>query len=307
MKRVLTAVVLIPLVLLILFRAPAWLFIAFILLIALISTGEYLTLTQGHGLVPFRRLTFLAVATYLLSSSTHTLLREYGSAIGEESWIRLQAVGLLSITFPLWFLIRGLRRSELRTVLPGAAASAFALFYICLPFYSILSIRSITSLGPTLLFYLLVIVWAGDIAAYYVGRLVGRRKLAPRISPNKSWEGATASLVTSAALGGAILSKLLVVHFLFISIGLSPEKPDSWVGKAAEQSIPLWLGVLLSAGINIAAQLGDLVESMLKRGAALKDSGNLLPGHGGMLDRIDALLFAAPVLWYYATFGLIPF
>src|SRR5262249_42784887 len=138
-------------------------------------------------------------------------------------------------------------------------------------------------------------VWAGDIAAYYVGRGFGKHKLAPVVSPNKSWEGAIASVIGSIALTA------LVFHFQRQINGLLREEYwlfpyPSW-GRQ-----PSWVQiVLLGILTNVAAQFGDLFESALKRGAGVKDSGTLLPGHGGVLDRIDALLFAIPVVWYYAN------
>ena len=149
--------------------------------------------------------------------------------------------------------------------------------------------------------YLLLIVWAGDIFAYFVGKSVGRHLMSPRISPKKTWEGAFASLAASLIIGallfnysGQISSALLNAHLI--------DKKD---GLFALQKPLLWPTLLLSAVLNIAAQLGDLVESLIKRGAGVKDSGSLLPGHGGMLDRIDALLFAAPILWYYAAWRVL--
>ena len=138
--------------------------------------------------------------------------------------------------------------------------------------------------------YLLLIVWAGDIFAYFVGKSLGRHLMSPRVSPKKTWEGALASLLASLVVGMLmynyalpISSALLQAHFI---------QPKD--GFFALQKPPLWPAFLLSAGINIAAQLGDLVESLIKRGADVKDSGAILPGARGMLDRIDALLFAAP-------------
>jgi phosphatidate cytidylyltransferase len=119
---------------------------------------------------------------------------------------------------------------------------------------------------------LFVVIWAGDICAYLVGRSVGRIPLFPRISPRKTWEGSL------AGLGGSLLASWAFAHWFW--------KPDN-----------MKIVILLAAWIAVAGQVGDLVESAIKRGAHQKDSGALLPGHGGFLDRIDSLLFAAPALW----------
>jgi phosphatidate cytidylyltransferase len=129
-----------------------------------------------------------------------------------------------------------------------------------------------------------------------VGRSIGRHKFSPRISPKKTWEGAIASVV-GAVIVVAIFSyyafpiqqALIRVHLL----------SASGVTRA-----PLWIVCLIGALLNVAAQLGDLFESLIKRGAGVKDSGTILPGHGGILDRIDALLFAAPVAFVlFVVFG----
>ena len=122
--------------------------------------------------------------------------------------------------------------------------------------------------------YGLMLNWVGDIGAYYIGRRFGIHKLAPRVSPKKSWEGSIASLVTSILLGGLYLHQFL-------------------------PSVPWWQGVALTTVANVAGQFGDLAESAMKRGAHVKDSGGLLPGHGGFLDRVDSTLFALPVIYAY--------
>ncbi len=157
--------------------------------------------------------------------------------------------------------------------------------------------------GALYLLFLMLLVWCGDISAYYVGRAMGKHKLAPRISPGKTWEGAAGSVLGAVALG------LLLFHFIgpiangFRGIHLlqSPVVGDEV--KPSFALAPVWLVVSFAVCVNVAAQLGDLVESALKRGAGVKDSGTLLPGHGGVLDRIDALLFALPVglIFYVAA------
>jgi phosphatidate cytidylyltransferase len=138
--------------------------------------------------------------------------------------------------------------------------------------------------GPSLLLFLVLVVWSGDIAALYIGRAFGRWKLAPTLSPNKTWEGSFASVA------GSVLITILLIYVSRVLAGHEIETL-SYAGNRG-----VWIG--LAVLVNVAAQIGDLVESAIKRGAGVKDSGHLLPGHGGMLDRIDALLLAAPVLWY---------
>ena len=129
--------------------------------------------------------------------------------------------------------------------------------------------------GRLLILFTLVSVYFGDILAFYFGRTWGKRKLAPRLSPAKTVEGGLGAVVGSAA--GAVLFK-----FLFLP------------------QIPLVHALILGAATGVVGQLGDLWESLLKRSAQVKDSGALIPGHGGLLDRIDSVLFAAPLVYYYA-------
>jgi phosphatidate cytidylyltransferase len=151
--------------------------------------------------------------------------------------------------------------------------------------------------GAFYLLYLLLVVWAGDILAYFVGKSVGRHLMAPRISPKKTWEGAAASLVASVGVGWLLFGHAEGISSALLSWGLIVRR-DGLFGLETPAMGPV---ICLTIILNIAAQLGDLVESLIKRGAGVKDSGALLPGHGGMLDRIDALLFAAPLLWCYAA------
>jgi phosphatidate cytidylyltransferase len=125
--------------------------------------------------------------------------------------------------------------------------------------------------------------------------------MSPRVSPKKTWEGAAGSMLGSLLVGWAFLSQAQPISLVLLNAHLI-ERRD---GYFALQPWPLLTILLLSAAINVAAQLGDLVESLIKRGAGVKDSGALLPGHGGMLDRIDALLLAAPVVWFYAAWKVL--
>ncbi len=179
---------------------------------------------------------------------------------------------------------------------PAAAASAFAFAYIALPMAMLVQLRQQWA-GAFWLLYLLLVVWAGDIFAYFVGRSLGRHLMAPRISPKKTWEGAAASLAASLAVGILLFSHGLQISSFLLRVGLI-ERRDGLFGLEKPN---LWPVILLTVAVNVAAQLGDLVESLIKRGAGVKDSGTILPGHGGMLDRIDALLFAVPVVWLYAA------
>jgi phosphatidate cytidylyltransferase len=164
---------------------------------------------------------------------------------------------------------------DLVTTAAGAASTLFGVLYIGLPFAMLVELRQQPG-GQLLAIYALVMVWIGDTAAYYGGRFLGRggrHKLAARISPGKTWEGTITSLVVVMAVGYGYM-------------------------KYAFPAMSLAASLFLAATVNIGGQIGDLAESALKRGVGVKDSGTLLPGHGGLLDRVDALLFAIPVLWY---------
>ena len=292
MKRVATAVVLIPLVLLAIFRAPIWLLALVVLLVALLTTREYLGIVKAYGLVPFRRTVYAFVLLCFAAACTLLVLASSLGIADTEAAYVLFLVAIVVFVGGAAMLVLAMRQDDLAKALPSAAASFLALPYITVPLVGVVSLRGAAAGWFTVL-YLLAVVWVGDACAYYVGRAIGRHKLAPRISPGKSWEGAVASFVGAVAVGSlmghfaqSIVAFLVRVHF---------------VAESKTPPISLLTVLLLSAGINLAAQFGDLVESMMKRGAGVKDSGALLPGHGGLLDRVDALLFAAPVLWYYAA------
>ena len=200
---------------------------------------------------------------------------------------------------PLVLLVASMRRDPLSEALPDAAVSFMVLPYVGVTLSCMVTLRAMGN-GALFLLYVMLLVWTGDIAAFYVGRAIGKHKLAPRVSPGKTWEGAVASTL------GAVVVGLLLFHFL-LPIYDRTDLPSPGFAALDGQMFPgglapIWLVVVFAVCINVAAQLGDLVESAMKRGAGLKDSGSLLPGHGGMLDRIDALLFALPVaiLFYFA-------
>ena len=292
LKRILTAVVLIPIVLLLVLRAPVAIVALVTALVALLAVQELLKISEAYKIRPFHWPTYIFVGLFFLFLAVNlghdTPLLSTSVFAGSAAFVASMA------TFV--FLVIGMRRADLSTGFPAAMTSAFAFAYIALPLGCLVQIREQAS-GAFLLLYLLLLVWAGDIFAYFVGRSLGRHLMSPRISPKKTWEGAAASMIASIGVGMLLYNYALPISTALFNAHLI-EKKD---GLFALEKAPLWPVILLSAALNIAAQLGDLVESLIKRGAGIKDSGTLLPGHGGMLDRVDALLFAAPVLWYYAA------
>lgn len=293
MKRVLTAVVLVPLVLLVVFRAPLWLFALVVVLVAALAMHEYLKIANGNGVEP---VSWPAYVTALL-----LILVAFGNAdfslIVRYPWLRALLQG--------WFVLLGAAlifgipivfRRDMRMSLAASALSAFGVLYVAAPLASLVLLRRDT-LGQVFLVFALFSVWAGDTAAFYVGRTLGRHKLAPVVSPGKTWEGAVASVIASVAVSFLIFRYAEQIERLFTQPKISFYTPLSG-------GLHLSVANVIAVGVvtNIAAQLGDLFESAIKRGAQVKDSGSLLPGHGGILDRIDALLFAIPAVWYYAFF-----
>ena len=176
----------------------------------------------------------------------------------------------------------GLTALVLRARRFGAADwVAGGILYLGIPALSVVWLRNDVVDGLHRVMWLLLVVWTTDVCAYFVGRSLGGPKLAPRISPGKTWSGLLGGLAGAGLIGGAAASA---------------------VGAG------FWLAALTGAVLAIVAQVGDLFESGLKRHAGVKDSGHLIPGHGGLLDRIDGLVFAAPVfasiLWLTGRVGM---
>jgi phosphatidate cytidylyltransferase len=291
-KRIATAVVLIPIVLLLVLRAPVTLVAFVTAIIALLTTQEFLKLTESYGVEPMRRPAYVFVVLFFLLLMVN--IGQDKPLLSTEIFGVIAAFAATIAAFV--FLTIGMRRGDLRTGYPTAAASSFAFAYIALPLAMLVQLRQQWA-GAFLILYLLLVVWAGDIFAYFVGRSIGRHLMSPRISPKKTWEGAVASVVASVGIGGALFYYSSPVSTALLRWGLI-QRRDGMFGLERPDLLPI---LVLTTVLNIAAQLGDLVESLIKRGAGVKDSGTLLPGHGGMLDRIDALLFAAPVLWVWAA------
>lgn len=292
MKRVLTAIVLIPLVLLAVFRAPAPWFAAIVAAIAVLAAREFVDLVKHYNVTPFRMPTYVGVVLLFAALIFYPRAAQT-PALATESLFFIVFAAAVFGTFI--YLVVGMLRRDLATSYPAAAASMFAIGYTAIPLLLLANLRQQWA-GAFLILYLFLVVWTGDTAAYYIGRAIGRHKMAPRISPGKTWEGGIASFLASIGVGVLVFNYARPISDALLNAHLI----DRWQGYLAPAP-PVAQIVVLSALINIAAQLGDLVESLLKRGAGVKDSGALLPGHGGMLDRIDALLFAVPVLWFYAA------
>jgi phosphatidate cytidylyltransferase len=274
MKRILTATILILAVFALIFFGQLWMITLAAAIIAELAAYEYLKLAavgaESHGLKLCIPVWWMALGTALAFVVT---LPDFP--------VEAQLPVLSALTIAL-FAWNGFR-SPLIQVLPDTAQGLFGLIYIAYPL-TLIPLLWKQEDGPALVVFLMVCVWAGDIAALYIGRAFGKRKLAPRLSPGKTWLGSIASIAGSMLAAGLVI---------FIADTLTARG-----NTILHISEPLWQSLLLAAVLNIAAQLGDLLESAIKRGAGVKDSGTMLPGHGGILDRIDALLLAAPVLWF---------
>lgn len=268
MKRILTGIVLVTLVAALIYFDVPWTVTMCSGVVALLAAAEFRDLTAKAGSGVPLPWVVPAVALFFLVSAV-------------RPFETLAAAAFSTFVLFAWTSFRG----RLPEVLPQTAAGAFLLFYIAYPLSLVPRILALED-GTALLLFLFVCVWCGDIAALYIGKNFGRRKLASALSPNKTWEGAIASVVASVGFGMGLITMgnhMAARSASFVRLGTSE---------------PPWHFFLLAILLNVAAQVGDLVESALKRGVGVKDSGTLLPGHGGMLDRIDALLLAAPVLWF---------
>ena len=279
-KRVVTAAVLVPVVVgLVLWGSTAIVALA-TALITLLALFEYFALGEAIGHRAYRfwtgtcTLVLIFAQWRAVSEPTYKLA---GGIIAHERSASL-AGGTLPLDAVFFLFVLGIAALTLATrrplveVLPAAGISASGFILVAFPLSFAIPLRAISGQGPALLLFAMVIVWVSDTAAYFAGRTIGKRPFAPKLSPNKTWEGAVAGFLGS-----------LAVAFAFMP----------WV------NVPLLHLLAMAALGNIAGQVGDLLESGYKRSAGIKDSGTLLPGHGGVLDRIDALILAIPVVWYY--------
>jgi phosphatidate cytidylyltransferase len=278
-QRVLTALVLIPVVVAIVLFTPTWAVALATALITILALREYFALGDAIGHRAYRLWTMFCslgliytqfLESYSDRSSDHSYFL-FGYPLGEHPpglWIIfLLVLGIAVLT--LW------TNRPLVESLPAAGISSSAFLLVAFPLSYAVPLHGLGRLGPRLLLFALAIIWACDTVAYFTGRAIGKHPLAPKISPQKTWEGSVAGMLGS-----------LLVAYAF----------QFWL------TIPLPHLLLLAALGNIAGQLGDLLESACKRSAGVKDSGGLLPGHGGVLDRIDALILCIPVIWYYVVF-----
>jgi phosphatidate cytidylyltransferase len=252
MKRVVTALLLIPFFWYIIFWAPQWAFLVTVAAVAVLCFREYADLVALHGIGKPGLFGYVAGLLLLLLPGKDTAF--------------FVLVAILAMALAL-------RSREMSRALPDAAALLLGVAYV---FGSLRCGIELHAVNQYWLFFALSLNWVGDIAALYVGKLIGRHKLAPSVSPAKSWEGSIASTVAS----------VIYAAFYF-----------PWLLKTT----PLGEALGLTVIANIAGQLGDLCESAMKRGAGVKDSGTLLPGHGGWLDRLDSSLFALPVVYFVVS------
>jgi phosphatidate cytidylyltransferase len=254
MKRALTALVLVPVAIYAVIFAPSQIFLAVDAIFAILCFREYARIT-GASPMPG----YVAGALILIAPLNQAALI-----------IFLTALAALCLTMSAADFAKGAGQ---------AAALVMGVAYIFGSWKTAILLHEVEgpayhgiAAGRYWLMFSLVVNWIGDTGAYYVGRSYGRHKLAPRVSPGKSWEGAIASAVTGVIFGA-----------IFLPLTIA--------------DMPVWIAALIALVANAAGQIGDLAESALKRGAGVKDSGTLLPGHGGMLDRLDSSLFAMPVVY----------
>lgn len=270
MTRVLSGAALVAIAVAVVWFAPAPVFFAVAEILLVLAFVEYAGLAAGCGLpVPIAAAGIATVmASMGVSSSVRLGDEVLTNAVALDAALMSAFVVLAALTLVSW--------TGGADALPRAAASVFPMLYIGVPIGAMIALRTLR--GREALFLLLLTVMASDTAQYYSGRTFGRRLLAPRISPKKTIEGAAGGFLCGALVVGV-------------------------VGRWWLPDTPAALRALLGVALVALGIAGDLFESMLKRSAGVKDSSALIPGHGGVLDRIDALLFAAPVYYVFLKYS----
>ncbi|MBI4540330.1 MAG: CDP-archaeol synthase [Gemmatimonadetes bacterium] len=281
-RRVAVSVVGIPLALLVAYLG-SWVLGALLAALAALSAMELFRLAELRGTRPFTALGVAGAVFFVVVAAGSR------SVAAAAAWLWGGTVVLLVAGATLAIWLRGGASAPLAsvTVTAGGAVYAggllsFAIFLRHLPESSGSSSSAATAWqGTALLGLPLLVTWLGDTVAYFAGRRWGRKKLIPAVSPGKTWVGALAGLaaavLAAAAYGSLVLDGL----------------PTHRMGARS--------AALAGLVIGVAAQMGDLVESLFKREAGVKDSGRILPGHGGMLDRLDALFFSLPVAYWFVV------
>ena len=270
--RVLTAAILIPIVVAAIWWGPNWLIAIMAAVVVILALQEFFSMAVNIGLPSFRLWTCLAAIGLVAQqwyAAREASIARLGDLLDRSPRVNLEFV-LFGVA--LGFAVIALGYERLPEILPAIGVSAAGLLFIVLPFSAVVRLHGVDFFGNRLLLFTVCLVWVGDSAAYFVGRSIGRWKMSPIISPSKTWEGAIANLL------GALLVAAIFGYWTRVP--------------------PAHMLAMGAAG-SVAGQLGDLFESSWKRSAGVNDSGTILPGHGGMLDRIDALILAAPAVWYY--------
>jgi phosphatidate cytidylyltransferase len=256
-KRIASALIILPPLVWFLCYASPVLFLILVLILIGLSLHEYVHLLQQVRLSVCTSVTFLAA--FALASIAY---------LGGWRWLPIALfLSMVALTLSVMLI-----PSHGSPILPTLVYSIFGVLFIGWNLSHLILLRLLPA-GQWYILFLCVVVWVGDSVAMYVGKSLGRYKMAPTISPGKTWEGAVGGAV------GCVLTAVLSAGF--------------WLPH-----LVLWQCVILGLCISGAAQISDLGESMLKRYAGVKDSSRLIPGHGGILDRIDSMLFAAPTLVY---------
>lgn len=282
--RIATAAVLIPAVVAIVWWGPTGLVAALAALVTGLALFEFFALAERAGLRAYRLWVLACSATVFFAQ--WAAVQAHSWPLGRDRSLTLfSPAWAVPLELVLFIFVAGLAvilfasRRPLAAALGDIGASAAGLVFIALPLSTVVRLAAVDVIGPRLLLFTLLLVWAGDTLAYFTGRSFGRWRMAPQLSAAKTWEGAAANLIGALAVGAVFAG---------------------WL------RIGLWHSISMAGLASIAGQMGDLLESAYKRSAGVKDSGTLLPGHGGMLDRIDALILAAPMVWYYFALLLAP-
>ena len=259
--RELTALVAAPIAIWIVLTDTPYVFDVTIALVAILALHEFLSLGRAKGYVLPIYLCILIMLVIMAAFILPELSVEFG-----------MFTALLAI--PASYV---LGRKPLEDSLPSSAIAVLATTYVGMLGGSLIRLRGdFPPVGAKLIFFLLLVVWLGDSGAYYVGKSLGKHKLSPRISPKKTIEGLAGGIATS-------IIAAVVAHFTFF------------------KEFPLVHAIIAGVILSFCGVIGDLAESMWKRSADVKDSGTLIPGHGGFLDRFDSIFFTAPILYCYWT------